>query len=108
MRNVWEWEHENFQASWKRLSRWGDYRVIGEKQQADCVVCGKPCIIAVGEPYEFHGQRAYDPVALYCPTCGLHWEPEHKELVRLHYGPITKERFGEEAWQQEIDVFGDE
>lgn len=108
MRDVWEWEEDRFQSALHRWdTAWSNFRVIGEKQEVDCVVCGKPCIIAMGEPYELEGARAYDPIAIHCPGCDLHLEPQHKRLAQLHFGPITQERFGEKVWREEINVFGD-
>lgn len=108
MRDVSEWEQENFKARLEQMdSQWSKHGVIGEKQGIPCVICGKPCVVAIGERLEIEGEPAYVPVAISCPGCGLHLEPAQKELVRLHYGPITRERFGEKIWCEEIDVFGE-
>jgi hypothetical protein len=102
-RDVLEWMAEVNQAARTKAERKG-WVIIGEAADTDCVVCGTPsCIVAIPpRPRIENGKEVYDPIALHCPACDLLLEPTHSELARLHYGPISEDRLGPEAWAKEV------
>lgn len=108
MRDTSEWKMENLEADFQHYEmKWSEFRVVGEVGQLDCVICGQSCIVALEEPRKVDGETIYHPVAIHCPNCGLHLDPDYSELVQLHYGSITRERCGESNWEQIRNDFGD-
>jgi hypothetical protein len=79
--------------------------LLGEGLYLSCKICGNIGII-VGiddeEEYVLTGKRAVDPCSLFCPSCGLNLPRDYKVLAKLHFGPITDEMIGDEAWRKEI------
>ncbi len=79
--------------------------LLGESLYLSCKICSNIGII-VGiddeEEYELDGKRAVDPCSLFCPSCGLNLPRDYKVLANLHFGPITEEMIGDEAWRKEI------
>jgi len=103
-RDLWEWQHELVKACRNEAEKkWGD--VLDESAALDCVICNEGGIIVAvsGEPLMAGDEKYYDVVALHCPPCGLFLPPSHKDLARLHYGPITERRVGSEVWKRSID-----
>jgi hypothetical protein len=102
LRDTWEWQYELRERKRRELEMNG-WDVVGERADTECVTCGAHyCIVAVSEPHYIDGEEVYDAVAVHCPSCGLFLDTTHRDLARLHYGPITKERIGSEAWEKEI------
>lgn len=101
-RDLSDWQYELNEENRKLLERKG-WDLIGEGAYLSCVICGDSyCIIAISEPSTLNGSEAYYPEAIHCQNCGLFIDKAHKELARLHYGPITEERIGKTAWEKEI------
>lgn len=76
--------------------------VIGRGAFMRCVICGEECVVGIGDRQPNAAVEVYEAEALDCPSCGLFIDPSHSELARIHYGPITEERVGPQAWQREI------
>jgi hypothetical protein len=86
----------------QRPEKWGS--LVGEGVLLGCKICGEVGII-VGidsEIYLIDGKEAIDPCSLYCPSCGLNLPKSYSVLVKLHYGPLTAESIGPQAWKSEI------
>jgi hypothetical protein len=78
--------------------------LLGESLFLSCKICDNAGII-VGiedEEYTIDGRNAVDPCSLFCPSCGLNLDKSYKLLAKLHFGPITEEMIGAEAWKNEI------
>jgi len=102
-RDVDEWMEDVNRAARTQAESKG-WDIIGETADTDCIICGATrCIVAITPPPRLEsGREVYDPIALHCPACDLLLEPTHRELARLHYGPISEDRLGPEAWAKEV------
>jgi hypothetical protein len=102
LRDIDEWQYElNSVARTPAEQRGWD--IIGEGADTRCIICGESrCIVAISEPNECEGEEVYYAEALHCPSCGLYIDRSHGMLAKLHDGPITRERIGPEAWENEI------
>ena len=98
--------HDVIHKIYSKLDRQTNERghLLGEGL-LNCRICGEMGII-VGiedeEEYVLDGKRAVDPCSLLCASCGLNLPREYKVLAKLHFGPITDEMVGDEAWEKEI------
>ena len=85
--------YDKFDSKWSLLG----------KNVIDCVICGdSEIIVSVYHPEEISDKEIVYAEALYCPHCGLNLDESYEELARLHFGPITEERLGKEAWKNEV------
>ena len=79
--------------------------LLGKSFSLVCKICDEPGIIvgiAGNGEYELEGKRAVDPCSLFCPSCGFDLPKSCSVLAKLHFGPITDEMIGEEAWRNEV------
>jgi hypothetical protein len=101
-RDLDDWKGELYTAHRERADEKG-WETIGEGAHMPCVICGEDgCIVAISDAFYHGGVETYCAVALDCPSCDLYIDKSYKELARLHYGPITKERLGAAAWETEV------
>jgi hypothetical protein len=103
-----EWDrHEMNRKIYCRLDRQLNDRgaLLGEGLSLSCKICRNiGIIVGIDDEAEYvlDGMRAVDPCSLFCSSCGLNLPRNYKVLVKLHFGPITGEMVGDEAWEREI------
>jgi hypothetical protein len=102
LRNTDDWKYELYSANRRKLERIG-WDLLGEGADTDCIICGESgCLVAVSERHYQDAEEVFYADAIHCPSCGLHIDKDQKALARLHYGPITKERLGDKAWEDDV------
>jgi hypothetical protein len=87
-----QFEHETFDKYHGTVeNRWGRLLPLWV---GTCVICGSPGVVVAMSDFEMQDSHSVAfAEAIECIDCGLFLDKSHKELARLHYGPITEERY---------------